>query len=198
MRLGALAGAARPGLEAAPAAARPDRDGHARHPPGPRGHPDAEPRRAARRHRPAPGRRRRGAGGARRLSPRHGPPRDRLEAVGPPHQADRQGISHRAQQPYRDGDRLRPGDVRADRRRAARRPLGLRRLAHRLRRAEGRRPGRHVRLRQPAPRPLAADRRPARLRHAAADRRRHRIFGQRDQLHAGDGDPRPAISPAAR
>ena len=52
--------------------------------------------------------------------------------LGPPHHADRQGISHRAQQQYRHGARCRPGDVRAARRRAADRPRGLGRLAHRL------------------------------------------------------------------
>ena len=130
--------------------------------------------------------------------PGHGPPRDRLEAVRPPRQPDRQGISHRAQQQYRHGARCRPGDVRAVRRPAAHRPRGLGGAAHRLCRAEGRRPGRLLRLRFQAARVEQADRRPARLLDAAAGRRRHRLFGERDQLHARHLDARRPASTGAR
>ena len=146
----------------------------------------------------APGRRGRRVRGAGLLSPGHGPPGDRLEAIGPPQRPDRQGISHRAQQQYRHGARCRPGDVGAARRRAARRPRGLGRLAHRLCRAQGRRPGRPVRVRFAPARGEPADRRPARLRDPSAHRRLDRLFDERDQLHARHrdfgGGPQPALA----
>ncbi len=49
----------------------------------------------------------------------HGPARDRLEAIGAAHEAPRQGISHRAQQPDRLRRRFRAADV-ASRSRACR------------------------------------------------------------------------------
>ncbi len=65
---------------------------------------------------------------------------------------------------------------RAARRRAAGRPGGLRGPAHRLRRAEGRRPGRPVRLRFAAARVEPADFGSARLPDASAGRRRESII----------------------
>ena len=114
----------------------------------------------------------------------HGPARDRLEAIGPPHQAGRQGISHRAQQQYRHGARCRAGDVRAG--------AGLPRVDRAVSAAlltafvalkDGDRVG-AVRLRFEAARVEPADRRARAPSRAAAGRGGDRLFGERDQLHA--------------
>ena len=96
-----------------------------------------------------------------RARARHGPAHHRLEAVGPPRQAARQGVPHRAQPPGDLRHRYRPADVRAAAGRAAHRPRDQRRAADGLRVAEARRPGRLLRLRRPAA-PLLRRRRPAR------------------------------------
>ena len=114
--------------------------------------------------------------------------------------SDRQGISHRAQQQYRHGARCRPGDV-ASRSAACRGstapsppPCSPPIVALK----DGDRVGLFAFDSQAARVEQADRRRRAPSPTAAAGRRRDRLFGQRDQLHArprdAGGGPQPPLA----